>query len=82
MVKTTFSFGSRGDQRSCPVKVDISLKVICEKSHFQTVIFAMISMTINEHIDILFKSIHNDVHTKGKGEINTAYHNFSKHYIF
>ena len=34
---------------------EISLKVICEKSNFQTVIFAIIFATMNGHTYELFK---------------------------
>ena len=40
-----------------------------EKSNFQAVIFGIIFVTINVHTSKLFKSILNDVQTKGKGEI-------------
>ena len=58
--------------------MSLRLKVICEKSNFQSVIFAIISVTINGHTYILFKNIPKDVQAKGKGEINTALHNYSK----
>ena len=35
-------------------------------------------MTTNGYTYILFKNILNDVQTKGKGEINTALHSYSK----
>ena len=35
-------------------------------------------MTVNGHTYRLFKSIFNDVHTEGEGEINTVTHNHSK----
>ena len=43
-----------------------------KKTNFQTVIFALIYVTMNEHTYKLFKNIFNDVQTEGKGEINTA----------
>ena len=43
-----------------------------KKSNFQSVIFAIISVTIKVHTYILYKNILNDVQTKGKGEMITA----------
>ena len=51
---------------------EICLKVICKKSNFQTVIFAIILVTLNGHTSKLFINILNDVPTEGKGEINMA----------
>ena len=45
------------------------LKSFVKKSNFQSVIFAITSVTINGHTYILFTNIHNDVQAKGKGEI-------------
>ena len=44
---------------------EISLKVICEKSNFQIVIFAIVFVTMNGHAYKLFKNIFNDVLTTG-----------------
>ena len=44
---------------------EISLKVICEKSNVQTVIFVIIVLTMNGHTYKLF----NDFLTEGLGEI-------------
>ena len=44
-----------------------------KKSNFQTVIFAIIVVTINERISKLIKNIIHGVQTEGEGEINTAY---------
>ena len=38
-------------------------------------------MDIHNIYYILFKNIFNDVQTIGKGEINTAYHNYSENCI-
>ena len=57
---------------------EISLKSFVEKSNFQTVIFAIFLVTMNEHTSKLFKNIFNNVQTEGKGEINTAIYNYSK----
>ena len=50
---------------------EISLKVICEKSNFQTD-FCTIFMTMNGHTCTykLFKDIFNDFLIEGKGEID------------
>ena len=48
------------------------------KSNVPFVIFAISFMTVNGHTYRLFKSIFNDVHTEGEGEINTVTHNHSK----
>ena len=44
-----------------------------KKSNFQSVIFAIMFVTVNGNKYILFKTIFNHVQTKGKGEINTAF---------
>ena len=47
---------------------EISLKVICEKSNFQSVIFALTFVTMNGHIYIYYsKPLLKDVQTEGKG---------------
>ena len=51
----------------CPVKAEISLKVICDKSNFQTVIFAILFVTMNGHKYKFFKSIYNDVQAECEG---------------
>ena len=56
--------------RRCPLINEISLKVICEKSNFQSMIFAIMFVSTNGHTYKLFKSILNDFLAKGKGEIN------------
>ena len=43
-----------------------------KKSNFQTVIFAIIFVTMNGHASKLFKNIFYYVQMKSKGEINTA----------
>ena len=43
-----------------------------KKSNFQTVIFAIIFVTMNGHTSKLFKNKFYDVQTEGKGEINAA----------
>ena len=46
------------------LRCEISLKVICEKPNFQTVMFAIIFVTTNGHAYKLFKNINNDAQTK------------------
>ena len=46
-----------------------------KKSNFQTEVFSIIFMIMNEHTYTLFKNILNDVQPEGKGEINTAKQN-------
>ena len=48
------------------------LKSFLKKSNLQTVIFAIIFVTMHGHTSKLFKNIFYDVQTKGKGEINMA----------
>ena len=60
------------DKADVLLNCEISLKVICEKVNFQTVIFAIIFMTRNENTYKLFKNIFNFVQTKGKRKINMA----------
>ena len=47
-------------------------KSFVKKSNFQTVIFAIIFVTMNGQTSKLLKKIFYDVQTEGKGEINTA----------
>ena len=54
------------------LRLEISLKVICEKVKFSNCDFAILFMTMNGHTSKLFKNIYYDVKTVGKGEINTA----------
>ena len=51
---------------------EVSIKVICEKVKFQTVIFAIIFVTINGHTSKLFQNIFHDFQTEDKREIITA----------
>ena len=44
--------------------------------------FAITLVIMNGHTCKLFDSIINDVQNKGNGEINTAYHNYSKKHNF
>ena len=46
-----------------------------KKSNFQTVIFAIVFVTVNGHTSKLFKIIFYDGQTDDKGEINTAEYN-------
>ena len=50
-------------KRDVMLRREISLKVICEKLNFQTVIFAIIFVTLNGHIYELFSNILNNVQT-------------------
>ena len=47
-------------------------KAFEQKSNFQTVIFAIMFVTMNGHIAKSCKNIFYDVQIKGKGVINTA----------
>ena len=47
-----------------------------KKSNFQTVIFAIVFVTVNGHTSKLFKIIFYDGQTGDKGEINTAEYNY------
>ena len=40
---------------------EIPLIVICEKSNFQTVVFAIMFVTVNGHTYKLFKNVFNDL---------------------
>ena len=59
-------------KRDALLRREISLKVICVKDNFLTVIFAIIYMTMNIHAYKLFKQMLNDVQINGQGEIHTA----------
>ena len=70
------------NELSCFKRRETSKKVICDKSNFQTVIFALMFVTLNGHIYKLIKNTFNDVQSKDKGEINIRLlHNYSKYCI-
>ena len=66
-----------GNNESILLRRGISLKVICEKVNFHTMIFAIIYEIMNRHTCKLIKNILDDVQTKGKGEIITTENNYS-----
>ena len=47
-------------------------KSFMKQSNFQTVIYAIIFVTMNENLHKLFKNVFNDFLTEDKGEINTV----------